>query len=130
MRWTRFLPLAALTAAIFAWPGHACAQSAVQLTPVFIDKDHGYVYFLVRNRSAETINNLFGWVYGYGSEERPGTHLINNPHAQGMKVSLGDHVPGSVAMYRFMIPENWMNYPRFSLLVADDGLFYPRKAGQ
>ena len=122
----RIVSAVAMAAAIFAWPGHAMGQSAAQLTPVYVDRDGGHIYFLVRNRGVDTIHNLFGWVYGYGARERPGAYLVNNPHAQGLKVSLGDHVPGSVAMYRFTATASlWLYFPAYTLLVSDSSLFHP-----
>ncbi|MGK7345587.1 MAG: hypothetical protein ACNS63_07240 [Candidatus Nitrospinota bacterium M3_3B_026] len=126
---TKILLAAALAAAISARPGPAMGQSAVQLTPVMVDRAGGFVYFLVMNKGLHTIENLFGWVYGHGAPEAPGAYLVNNPHAQGQKVSLGEHVPGSAAMYRFAVAEAGAFFPRYTLLVSDKSIFHKRRTG-
>lgn len=122
---SRIAITAALVWAIFSWVAPADAENAVQLTPVYIDRGAGYVYFLVGNRGDRTISNLYGWVYGFGSSERPGAYLLNNPHSQGLKVSLGDHRPGTVAMYRFMTPPEKLLFQNYFLIVQDEGLRHP-----
>ncbi len=103
----------------------ARAQNALQIPPAFIDREHGFTYFLVRNQWSHTVNNIFGSVYGFGSLNFPGLHIINNPHSEGMKVSLGIHYPGSVAMYRFQIPSGRLFFPKYILRINDNSLFYP-----
>lgn len=121
----RFILVAAIIAGGVNSP--AFGQSATQVPPAFIDPDQGFVYFLVLNRWGRTINNVFGRVLGYGLRELPGAHLLNNPHQEGLKVSLGKHIPGSVAMYRFQTPGAWMFFPEYTLLINDHSLFQPRK---
>lgn len=123
---TKILLAAALAAAISARPGPAMGQNAVQLTPVMVDRADGFVYFLVMNKGPHTISSLFGWVYGHGAPEAPGAYLVNNPHARAQKVSLGGHVPGSVAMYRFAVSEAGAFFPAYTLLVSDRSLFHER----
>lgn len=105
------------------------AQSftAQQLSPVYIDPENGFVYFLVANNGFRTINNLFGTVYGYGSPVRKGTWQVNNPHSEGMKVSLGAHRPGSTSLYRFMVTPDNMDFTSFALKIEEDSLFFPSK---
>jgi len=118
-----------LCAAIFACaaaaPATAQVLQAQQLTPVYIDPDHGFVYFLVKNNGSTTIHNLFGWVFGFGSPAREGAYLVNNPHSEGLKVSLGPHIPGSVALYRFMAAPDNMDFANYRLLVHKESLRFP-----
>lgn len=125
----RIAVICALTGAIFAIPNPSSAGKTIQLDPVYIDRDNGFVYFLVQNRWDKNINNLYGWVYGYGLPKIPGVMLTNNPHSPGMKVSLGGHAPGSTAMYRFKVPEEMTMFPHYNLVVNDDSLFHPMTAG-
>ena len=84
---------------------------ATQLNPVYIDPHAGFIYFLVLNNGQRTISNLFGTVYGAGSVARRGAYLINNPNTDGIKVSIGAHISGSVAMYRFVVAPDNMDFP-------------------
>jgi hypothetical protein len=120
----RFAVICLLFGAIFALPGFASAGNAVQLEPVYIDRDNGFVYFIVQNRWDRDISKLYGWVYGYGLPKIPGIMLTNNPHSPGMKVSLGGHIPGSSAMYRFKLPEEMTVFPQYSLVLNDDSVFH------
>lgn len=117
----------AATIACFGFSSTAQSLTAQQLSPVYIDPDNGVVYFLVANNGFKTINNLFGTVYGYGSVARKGVWQVNNPHSQGIKVSLGAHRPGSVALYRFMVTQDNMDFTGYMLQVKEDGLFFPLK---
>ncbi len=118
-------------AAIFAWFALATpvmGQNASQLLPVYLDQQNGFVYFLVQNNGSKTIYNLFGWVYGSGSPSRKGVYLINNPNQEGMKISLGEHVPGSAAMYRFPVTADNMDFTEYRLAVNTLSLRYPTRA--
>lgn len=121
----RIAVICILLGAIFALPGLSYAGNAVQLEPVYIDRDKGFVYFLVQNRWDKNINNLYGRVYGYGLPKIPGVMLANNPHSPGMKVSLGGHLPGYSALYRFRLPEEMTVFPYYNLVINDDSLFHP-----
>lgn len=121
----RIAVICLLFGAIFALPGFSSAQNAVQLDPVYIDRDNGFIYFLVLNRWGKDINSLYGRVYGYGLPKIPGIMLTNNPHSPGMKVSLGGHLPGSSALYRFRLPEEMTVFPHYNLVINDDSLFHP-----
>lgn len=121
----RIAVICTLLGAIFAFPGFVSAGNAVQLEPVYIDRDNGFIYFLVQNMWDKNINNLYGRVYGYGLPKIPGVMLSNNPHSPGMKVSLGGHLPGSSALYRFKLPEEMTVFPHYNLVVNDDSLFHP-----
>ncbi|MBI4665381.1 MAG: hypothetical protein HY751_03100 [Nitrospinae bacterium] len=120
----KILPFTLAVWAIIAF-GPAMASNARPLDPVYIDRDAGFVYFLVENRWKTDIESLYGWVYGHGSPSVPGVYLSNNPHIQGMKVSLGSHVPGSAALYRFPLRGDSTEFPRYSLAVNDKSLFHP-----
>jgi len=127
MKKRQLLPIVAILFALCS-PGSAQGAMAVadpQLT--LVDHDEGYVHFLVYNGWHKTIDSLYGRVYGYGGPERPGLHLVNNPHAQGMKISLGPHLPGSMALYRFMTPKDQTWFHRYTLTINDKSLHHPRK---
>lgn len=115
---------AAIIAMIALSTGAAHAFRANPLKPVYIDPENGFVYFLVRNNGIRTIESLYGRVFGAGSPYRPGVHLLNNPHSGGLKVSLGPHQPGTVAMYRFMVSTDRLDFENFGLLIMDDSIFY------
>lgn len=121
-----WIVFAAIIATVALSAGHSHAFQASPLKPVYIDPENGFVYFLVRNNGVRTIKSLYGRVFGAGSPYRPGVYLLNNPHSGGLKVSLGPHLPGSVAMYRFMISTDRMDFSDYGLLVMDDSLFYSR----
>lgn len=125
----RIAVICLLLGAIFAMPSLSVAANAVQIEPVYIDRDCGFVYFIVQNRWNQSINKLYGWVYGYGFPRISGVMLINNPHSPGMKVSLGGHIPGSAAMYRFKLPEGMTVFPQYTLIVNDDSIFHPMMTG-
>jgi hypothetical protein len=125
----RIAVICILLGAIFAFPCLSSAGKAVQLEPVYIDRDNGFVYFLIYNKWDKYINSLYGRVYGYGLPKIHGIMLTNNPHSPGMKVSLGGHVPGSTAMYRFKLPEEMTVFPHYTLVINDDSLFHPTVAG-
>lgn len=125
----RIAVICLLLGAIFAMPSLSVAANAVQIEPVYIDRDCGFVYFIVQNRWNQSINKLYGWVYGYGLPRISGVMLINNPHSPGMKVSLGGHIPGSAAMYRFKLPEGMTVFPQYTLIVNDDSIFHPMMTG-
>ncbi len=118
-----FLLIGAILAAGVNSPAYGF-DAARQIKPVFVDRDQGFVYFIVLNGWEHTINNLFGWVYGHGNA--PNAYLVNNPNREGMKVSIGPHLPGALAMYRFKVPERYIYFPRYALLVMDKSLRYPR----
>ncbi len=120
-RWAVF---AAITACLGV-SSPAQSFTAQQLSPVYVDPDGGFVYFLVQNNGFRTINNLFGTVYGYGSSMRSGMWQVNNPHSQGIKVSLGAHRPGSAALYRFMVAPDNMDFTDFMLKINENSLFFP-----
>ncbi|MBI4827688.1 MAG: hypothetical protein HY804_02565 [Nitrospinae bacterium] len=82
---------------------------------------------MIYNAGARQINNVFGWVYGTGSDERPGTHLINDPHAQALKVSLGRHVPGSLGLYQFAVSPDDLIFDSYALVVRDKALRHPAR---
>lgn len=125
----RIAVICVLLGAIFAIPPLSSAGRAIQLDPVYIDRDNGFVYFLVQNRWEKNITSLYGWVYGHGLPKFPGAHLTNNPHSPGMKVSLGGHIPGSTAMYRFKLPEEMTVFPNYNLVINDNSLFHPMATG-
>lgn len=125
----RIAVICVLIGAIFAIPTLSSAGKAIQLEPVYIDRDKGFVYFLVQNRWEKNITSLYGWVYGHGLPKIPGVMLTNNPHSPGMKVSLGGHIPGSTAMYRFKLPEEMTVFPHYNLVINDDSLFHPMATG-
>jgi hypothetical protein len=125
----RIAVICLLFVAIFALPGLSVAENAVQLEPVYIDRDNGYVYFIVQNRWDQDIKKLYGWVYGHGLPKIHGIMLANNPHSPGMKVSLGEHIPRSSAMYRFKLPEEMTVFPHYRLVVNDDSVFHPMTTG-
>ena len=104
----------------------ATAAYAMSVPPSFVDRANGFVYFVVYNGWEHTVDTLFGRVYGYGLPGRPGSYLINSPDQPAMKVSIGVHRPGRVALYRFKVPEGWTRFPRFGLTVGEKQLFYPR----
>lgn len=97
------------------------------IPPSYVDPEHGYLYFMIYNAGARQINNVFGWVYGTGSDERPGTHLINDPHAQALKVSLGRHVPGSLGLYQFAVSPDSLIFDSYALVVRDKALRHPAR---
>ncbi len=103
----------------------APAQATSAGTRVFVDRDNGFVYFTVYNNGFATISNLFGYVLGDGNPELPGRRLMNNPNQGGMKVSLGKHYPGTLAMYRFKTLPPFMIYPEYSLFITN-GIFFSR----
>lgn len=126
---SRIAAISLLFMALFAQQGYSFAGKALQLGPTFIDRENGYVYFLVHNGWDRKIVNLFGSVYGYGLPNIPGAMLVNNPHSRGMKVSLGEHIPNSTAMYRFMLSTDLAVFPGYKLVVNDDSLFHQLKTG-
>ncbi len=130
MKYFQRWAFAAAIFATFCLSAPLSAQTARQMSPVYIDPDNGFVYFLVSNNGSKTISNLFGTVYAYGSPVRPGLWRINNPHAEGMKVSLGAHRPGSAALYRFMVSSDNMDFTNYMLGIDDDSLFFPVRAGR
>jgi len=123
----RYAYLAAIVAC-FGVSSPAQSLTVEQLSPVYVDPDSGFVYFLVKNNGYRTINNLFGTVYGYGSLVRSGTWRVNNQHSQGIKVSLGDHRPGSTALYRFMVTPDNMDFSNFMLKINENSLFFPLRS--
>lgn len=125
----RIAVICMLLGAIFAMPALSEASNAVTLEPVYIDRENGYVFFIVQNRWDRDIDKLYGWVYGYGLPRIQGLMLANNPHSPGMKVSLGGHIPGSAAMYRFRLPEEMTAFPHYNLVIHDDSVFHPMMTG-
>ncbi len=117
-----FRQLAFASAIIAVLCGNELAEPgplALQLNPVYTDVERGYAYFLVRNRWNVPINALYGRIYGYDDQY----YLVNNPNVNGLKVSLGDHVPGSAALYRFKIYLDRKMLSQFSLQVDDRSIF-------
>jgi len=115
----------AVLVAVFAGYGASFASNAAPLEPAYIDRDAGYLYFLVQNNWDKPIKGLFGRVYGYGASGAPNVwYLVNNPHQEGMKISLEEHVPGATGMYRFKIPEDFAGFPRYSLKVENGSVYY------
>lgn len=130
MKKIRHWALLAAIVACFGASSTTQASTAQQLSPVYIDPDHGFIYFLVANNGFKTIKNLFGTVYGYGSPVRRGTWQVNNPHSEGLKVSLGDHRPGSAALYRFMVTRDNMDFTGYRLTIKEESLFFKSKLRQ
>ncbi|VAX19805.1 hypothetical protein MNBD_NITROSPINAE02-2174 [hydrothermal vent metagenome] len=118
-----FLLIGAILAAGVNSPAYGFG-AAQQIKPAYVDRNQGFVYFIVLNKWEHTISNLFGWVYGHGNA--PAAYLVNNPNQEGIKVSIGPHAPGTLALYRFQVPERYIFFPQFALLVMDKGLFHPR----
>ncbi|MBI5814968.1 MAG: hypothetical protein HZB29_05095 [Nitrospinae bacterium] len=120
----RFKAVFATITAILASYGVSSASYGEQLAPVYIDREAGYVYFLVQNNWNKPINNLFGWVYGSDPKGREAARLVNNPHQQGMKVSIESHSPGNAGLYRFKIPAEYSAYPEYRLIIQNDSLYH------
>lgn len=102
------------------------AGHVTPVSPTLIDRGRGFVYFTLYNGWSEPITRLFGKVYGYGRPDLKTPALLNNPDQAGMKVSFGEHLPGSYAMYRFKIPTGWAVFPRYALEVREENYFTKR----
>lgn len=120
-----------LISAFFAFsllfqPSVANAQSAVAVRPVMIDRENGFVMFMVKNNWTDTIGTLFGKVYAYAKAGGGVAAVVNNPNAGAIKISIGEHRPGSYALYRFQIPEDALNYPDYRLYIENLSLRHTR----
>ncbi len=127
----RFCRIVAIALAISAGmlifaPRPTEAGYAIPASPTLVDRNQGFVYFTVYNAWNQPISRLFGKVYGYGLQGFRSPALINNPDQSGMKVSLGAHLPGTYALYRFKTPVGWTIFPRYALSVAEENIFHMR----
>ncbi len=119
-----FFRLVGLISAFFAFsllfhPPGANAQSATAVRPVMVDRENGFVMFVVKNNWSETIGSLFGKVYAYAKAGGGVAAVVNNPNAGAIKISLGEHRPGTYALYRFKVPEDALYYPDYRLYIEN-----------
>jgi len=68
--------------------------------------DASFIIFKIRNNSTRTITNIYGWAYRYHRKdngEKIDLVLINNPYKSGTLIIGRNHLPGTIAEWRFAL---------------------------
>ncbi|MBI5427088.1 MAG: hypothetical protein HZA02_02280 [Nitrospinae bacterium] len=141
--WIALFFLAHLSGALFPGAGSAQEKQAqkenfinlglVSYSPDYtLAPDASFIVFKIKNNSARSISNIFGWVYRYqeGNDGNAANFvLVNNPNQGGMMLKSDRLAPGGVAEWKFALTKNAQagkDKGKYALRISPKSIFFSR----